>query len=259
MGSVIMNDATLPEKRLQAWQWLTMVVLLGLLVGLLLLIARGRAAPVGSWLSGQAYLLTLKGGLIGVSLVAWLWTQTLIGSRCIKDGRIGDLLHDLSEPWNAWLHGHRRISSGILIASSACIDLIGMFLIFAGVLGPTLRPFLALVILFAYRQFCQLTCALPVPPKMIWHHPGLPSLLVTYGTDNDFFFSGHAAIAVLGAIMALEILPLGFGLAAIVVAIFEAAVVIVLRAHYTMDVLCALVAAFCASALAGWVCTAGGF
>ena len=233
-------------------------MLLGLLAGLLAVIARTRAMPAGSWLASPAGGLTLKGLLIVVSLSAWFWTQSLIASRGLKDGRIGDLLHDLTESWNTWLQARRRVSSGILIASSAGIDLFGLFLIGAGVFGPTLRPFLALLLLFAFRQLCQAVCALPAPPKMIWHHPGFPSLLVTYGTANDFFISGHTAIAVLGAIEAGRLLPFGFGLAAAVAAVLEGAVVIVLRAHYTMDVLGAVVAAFCAAVLAGQMCVAIG-
>ena len=41
-------------------------------------------------------------------------------------------------------------------------------------------------------------------------------------------------------------------------AALEGAVVIVLRAHYTMDVLGAIVAAFCAAGLAGQICMAAG-
>src|SRR3989442_6441970 len=35
---------------------------------------------------------------------------------------------------------------------------------------------------------------------MIWRRPGFPSLLVTYGTAGDLFFSGHTAIAVYGGV-----------------------------------------------------------
>jgi membrane-associated phospholipid phosphatase len=112
--------------------------------------------------------------------------------------------------------------------------------------------------LFFFRQVCQAICALPVPPKMIWHHPGFPSLLVTYGTSNDFFISGHTAIAVLGAMEVGRLLPVEFGIAAAVVAVLEGAVVIVLRAHYTMDVLGAIVAAYCAAGLASQICMAMG-
>ena len=253
-----MSEMLESGKTRQGWKWFVTVILLGLLVGLLVVIARAKLATDGSWLAPRVGGLTLRGCLIIVSLAAWFWTQSLIASRGLKDGQIGDLIHDLTESWNAWLQDHRRVSSGILIASSAGIDFFGLFLIGAGVFGPTLRPFLALLILFAFRQFCQAVCALPAPPKMIWHRPGFPSLLVTYGTANDFFISGHTAIAVLGAIEVGHLLPFGFGFAAALVAIMEGVVVIVLRAHYTMDVLGAIVAAFCAAGLAGQICLAVG-
>ena len=61
--------------------------------------------------------------------------------------------------------------------------------------GGSVRPFLGLVLLMALRQLVQSLCPLPAP-GMIWHYPGFPSLLVTYRVANDFFFSGHTAIAV---------------------------------------------------------------
>ncbi len=253
-----MSDASISGTARRGWRWTGVALLLGLMVGLIAAIARARLAPAGTWLALPACSLMLKGLLVAVSLGAWFWTQSLIAGRGLKDGQIGDLLHDLTESWNAWLHAHRRVSSAILIVSSAGIDLFGLFLIEAGLFGSTLRPFLALLFLFAFRQVCQAVCALPVPPRMIWHHPGFPSLLVTYGTSNDFFISGHTAIAVLGAIEAAHLLPFGFGVAAAVAAAIEAAVVIVLRAHYTMDVLGAVVAAFCAAGLAGQICMAVG-
>jgi membrane-associated phospholipid phosphatase len=71
---------------------------------------------------------------------------------------------------------------------------------------------------------------------MIWHDPGFPSLLVTYGVSNDLFFSGHTAIAVFAAteLYRLNKKLLLFG---IVLSVFEATSVLILRAHYTMDVL----------------------
>ena len=146
----------------------------------------------------------------------------------------------------------------MLIASSLGIDTLGVFLIGAGLCGPTLRPFIGLLLLFAFRQLCQVLCALPPPPDMIWRRPGFPSLLVTYGVANDFFISGHTAIAVLGAVEACRLLPPLFGAVAVAVAVLEATTVLVLRAHYTMDVLAAVTAAFCAAGLASQLCLAFG-
>ena len=88
-----------------------------------------------------------------------------------------------------------------------------------------MRPFVALLILFAFRQVCQALCALPEPKDMIWRYPGFPSLLSW------------------------------LAITAGVVAFLEATTVIVLRAHYTMDVLAAACAAGCAAITAGWLCT----
>jgi membrane-associated phospholipid phosphatase len=48
--------------------------------------------------------------------------------------------------------------------------------------------------------------------------------------------------------------PLWLAIIAGVVAFLEATTVIVLRAHYTMDVLAAACAAGCAAIVAGWLC-----
>ena len=68
--------------------------------------------------------------------------------------------------------------------------------------------------------------------------------MVTYGVSNDLFFSGHTALAVLGAleISRLNVMPLT--ILATLIAVYEIFVVLVLRAHWTMDVLCGLIAAF---------------
>jgi membrane-associated phospholipid phosphatase len=83
---------------------------------------------------------------------------------------------------------------------------------------------------------------------MIWRHPGFPSLLVTYGTSNDLFFSGHTAIAVYGA-MELGRLGRRWAVLGMLIALFEMAAVLVLRAHYTMDVFAGAAAAVCVNLL----------
>ena len=99
-----------------------------------------------------------------------------------------------------------------------------------------LRQPLALLMLFALRQIIQGLCPLPPPQGMIWHHPGFPSLLVTYGVPNDLFFSGHTALAVLGGcVLAKSLRKIGIILG-LLIAFFEIATVILLRAHYTMDI-----------------------
>jgi len=206
--------------------------------------------------SGPLARYGVRVGMIVFGLTAWYLSQSLISSRGMKEGPIGDALHDLTAPWHGYLQAHCRLADAVLIVSSALIDLLGVFLIAASVFGPSMRPFAALIVLFVMRQVCQALCALPTPPGIIWRHPGVPSLLVTYDVANDFFFSGHTSIAVLGAIEAARMFPWWVGMAAAGIAFLEAGVVLVLRAHYTMDIFAAIVAAFCAAGLADWLCAA---
>lgn len=193
--------------------------------------------------------------IVAASLCVWFWTQSLIGHRPTSND-IGDKIHELTQPANDYLQAHNQAANGLLIASSMVIDLLGIFLIGASVFGKTLRPFVALLTVFAMRQFCQWLCALPPPQEMIWHYPGFPSLLVTYGVANDLFFSGHTAIAVLGAIELYRLRPGRLTLAAsILIVLFEASTVLVLRAHYTMDVFTGALAAIVAANAAAWICS----
>ncbi|MGE5385456.1 MAG: phosphatase PAP2-related protein [Betaproteobacteria bacterium] len=178
----------------------------------------------------------LRGVLIILALIAWFWTQGLIGKRAFPEGRIGDAVLDFTAPLNRYLLDHPVWANRLLIVTSALIDLLGIFLVVLAVFGPSLRPFLGLIILFSLRQLCQGLCSLPPPEGMIWRHPGFPSLLVTYGTASDLFFSGHTAIAVYGC---LELAHAGGTMGAIaggIVAVVEICTVLILRAHYTMDV-----------------------
>lgn len=179
----------------------------------------------------------------GLFLVVWFWTQSLIGARPAPTSGLGDRLHNLTAGLNSYFAQNSGAANLLLIVSSALIDALGLFLLGRWLFGGSVRPFLGLAMLMVLRQILQAICALPAPPNMIWHPPGFPSLLVTYKVANDFFFSGHTAIAVFGA---LELSRFGrkwLTLTAILIVIFEISTVLILRAHYTMDVFTGAVAA----------------
>jgi hypothetical protein len=182
-------------------------------------------------------------GLIVISLVLWFLTQKWISQRPMSSERIGDRIHDLTQPINDYLNRNPRRANALLIFTSSFIDLLGIYLLAAAVLGPTIRPFIGLLVLFALRQVTQWAVALPVPSGMIWRHPGFPSLLVTYGTANDFFFSGHTAIAVYGAVELCRTGIPAIAALGIAIALLEAVTVLVLRAHWTADVFAGALAA----------------
>jgi hypothetical protein len=185
------------------------------------------------------------------ALTIWFSTQSLLGARISPAEGIGDGLHRLTAPVNAYLHGAPRAANALLITSSALIDAIAIFLLGSWIFGGNLRPFLGLGMLLIARQVLEALCSLPAPPGIIWHNPGFPSLLVTYGVANDFFFSGHTAIAVFGAIELARLRRAWLTALAVCVVIFEVAAVLVLRAHYTMDVSTGALAAVSVAQICG--------
>ena len=200
--------------------------------------------------SATPELWAVRLGLVIAGLAGWFWTQRLIGQRACPDGSIGDVVHQLTAPLNRYLHEHPRAADALLIVTSAIIDLLGLFILARSIFGPSVRPFLGLLILYALRQICQGLCALPAPEGMIWRRPGFRSLLVTYGTATDLFFSGHTAIAVFGCVELARIGGPILPVLGVLIAIVEAGAVLVLRAHYTMDVFAAIVTALWAVSVA---------
>jgi hypothetical protein len=197
---------------------------------------------------GRALAIRLV--VTAAALFLWFWTQSLIGKHLVPASGVGDELHAWTAPLNSYLLEHPRAANALLIVSSGVIDLLGIFLLGSWIFGPSVRPFLGLVVVLGLRQLMQALVALPTPENSIWHDPGFPSLLVTYGVANDYFFSGHTAIAVLGATELARIGRRWVTVAAVAIAIFEAVTVLVLRAHYTMDVFTGAVAALYVASLA---------
>ncbi len=201
---------------------------------------QAASAPTGRW---NPKSMALRIFLTGLALTIWFKTQSLIGARPLPASGIGDGLLAWTAPINHYLDQHHAACNALLITSSGIIDLLGIFLLASWIFGTTVRPFLGLVVLLGLRQLMQAIVALPSPPNTLWHDPGFPSLLVTYRVGNDYFFSGHTAMAVLGATELIRIGKRWLSAVAILIIVFEITAVLVLRAHYTMDVFTGLIAA----------------
>lgn len=204
-----------------------------------------QAQSAGHW---RGILLRLV--VTAIVLVLWFWTQSLLGARVAPANGIGDAIHNWTAGLNSYFSQNLGAANALLIISSGLIDALGLLLLARWLFGGTVRPFFGLFLLMALRQLMQAICALPPPPNMIWHYPGFPSFLVTYHVANDFFFSGHTAIAVFGAIELSRLRRNWLTALAILIAFFEVATVLILRAHYTMDVFAGVVAALCVAHLA---------
>jgi hypothetical protein len=194
--------------------------------------------------------------LFGITLLAlWHITQILLDSnkKLILLG-MGDnptsvdRMHVFLEPINNFLSQHPLITDILLIISSAHIDAILIGMVLWGIFGKTVRPLLVVLFVLVFRQISQFLVIVPIPPGMIWHYPGFPSLIVTYHTNYDFFFSGHAAASILSV---LEIYARHYKRSwplvwVSILAVLEIAFVLSMRFHYTADVIAGIFAAVAA-------------
>jgi hypothetical protein len=198
--------------------------------------------------------IAVRAGLVVAGVLAWYWSQAFLGKRAPKvvhEVPLADGIHELTARMHHRYATNVAAGNRLLIISSLVIDLLGVYLLCSAIFGPSIRPYLGLAMVFALRQICQVLCPLPAPAGMVWRYPGVPAVLVTYGTANDLFFSGHTAIAVYAAAtLAGDWGPWGLAIG-LVIAVFEATTVLILRAHYTMDVFTGIVCAL-------WVYSLGG-
>ena len=199
-------------------------------------------------------VIGVRAGFVAAGIVLWYVTQAALGKRVPKvayEVPLTDGIHVLTARIHHRYFTNEAAGNRLLILSSLVIDILGIYLIGSAIFGESIRPYLGLVMVFALRQVCQMLCPLPAPSGMVWRYPGVPAILVTYGTANDLFFSGHTAIAVYGAATLAGHWGTPGLVLGLAVAFFEAITVLVLRAHYTMDVFTGIVCAL-------WVYTMSG-
>jgi hypothetical protein len=210
-------------------------------------------APVAEKKRHFATGAALRAALALVLFGAWHGSQTLLDhAKRAMGGTSFDRGHALLAPVNDFLHHHDHVANAILIMTSAHIDLVLTGMVLWGILGETIRPTVAIFFILIFRQLSQLLVSEPVPVGMIWHYPGFPSLIVTYYTTFDFFFSGHTASATLSA---LEIGHRNYKnkiylILAILLVFMEIFAILSMRFHYTADVITGIFASVTAFVLA---------
>lgn len=198
-------------------------------VSLRLFQALAVVAAYGAWLGSQHLLETTRGVIPGFT----------------------DHTHELLSGINHFLNAHPTLANVVLAVSSFEVDLAAVSMVVFFFVRRESRPLLALWLILIIRQLCQASVSIPAPDGMIWRYPGFPTLVVTYTTSTDFFFSGHMALATL---VATELTAQGASrwkqIMAWVVAALQALVILSMRFHYVTDVVTGCLAAVAATQLA---------
>lgn len=126
----------------------------------------------------------------------------------------------------------------LLIMGSAFLDIfLVCFMITYIFKGNSWNPLVHISLFYFLRgAVMQSLIILEIYDTYIFENPGFPSMIVPYFRSADFFFSGHAGCSILiGLQMSdmgyTELKYFGFFLA-----IFEGFVLMVLRAHYSIDI-----------------------
>src|SRR5256885_17209458 len=115
-------------------------------------------------------VIGIRSALVVAGILAWYWTQSVLGKRVPKVAHevpLTDGIHVLTARVHARYATNVAAGNRLLIISSLVIDLIGAYLIGSAIFGPSIRPYLGLVLLFALRQICQMLCPLPAPSGMV--------------------------------------------------------------------------------------------
>ncbi|HEY2015604.1 MAG TPA: phosphatase PAP2-related protein [Bryobacteraceae bacterium] len=185
---------------------------------------------------------------------AWLLTQALLERTRGLVPTFIDHTHLALAGVNAFLNAHPSLSNVILAVSSFEVDLAAFSMVLFFFTQRKSRPLLSLWLILIMRQLCQSAFSIAPPPGMIWHYPGFPSIVVTYSTSSDFFFSGHMALATLLAaeLTAHRAARWKQAIAWAVIGI-QALVILSMRFHYVTDVVTGFLAALAATQIAGRV------
>lgn len=174
----------------------------------------------------------------------WQISQYLLSVNTPIQQEIIDESHKMIAGINIFLQNHTNITRIIIIITSLMIDINVLFVCGNSLWKRKYQPLYIIIAGLTLRQICQFFNRLPVPENMIWFHPQIPSLLVTYSVSNDFFFSGHTFIAMLVGSEIIKKPRLLAKIYGFMFIIIEITFVIVTNGHYFMDVYAAIATYF---------------
>jgi len=130
----------------------------------------------------------------------------------------------------------------LLIFSSALIDFQVLCLAFRYVVsGKSWRTPIALFSFYLIRALVQGLFIMKFPEGYLWDDPGVFSLAVSYHRTPDFFFSGHLGFTIICACENQGLKRPRLALLSLITAVVEACVMVVLRGHYTIDLIAGVV------------------
>jgi hypothetical protein len=186
----------------------------------------------------------LQGRTIIVIVIALV---VFLGGLNVPDNEITcstiDFAHNLLYPITNWLTdpSHHLTRDLLLILFCLSIDAIFLGTFLYWIYHETGSRFLAAMLCFGIgKAISQYLWLLPVPQEVYWVSPGIPSIVVSFGSIGEFFFSGYTGFLI---ICMKELKKLGFHRTSKLIGgftVYAVFILLVLRANYSIDILTSL-------------------
>lgn len=187
--------------------------------------------------------------LISWGIILWFSSQSFLSTYLTGTGNY-DTLHYLLSSLNEYANNTPIFAEILLVSSGIMVDIAAITIICMFIIGILpIRTIMAMFSIFAFRQICQILVALPAPNGMVWFTPRIPSLLVTYSTGSDFYFSGHTSICafMLFTLWSRVQLSKYIQTYLIIQLIWQIICIMILRSHWTQDIITGILVAWIAS------------
>ena len=132
----------------------------------------------------------------------------------------------------------------ILILSGVIMDIyFFLFYLFFLKYGKSWQPVIAIGLFYFVRGFIiQRMILFSFYDTYIFSFPGFPSFTVPYYRSADFFFSGHAGVLILIGLYLRDNKQNFFFIVSFLLAIYEGFCLMLLRAHYVIDIIFGVIA-----------------
>lgn len=155
---------------------------------------------------------------------------------------IDDKLMSLTNTFNSFFSNNTSSKHALVIIGSLCVDIVFVATVLYWLLfAKTWRFMVAFVVFSVVKVLTHYMFNFSFPEGYVWDYPGFPSLLVSYGKTNTFFYSSYVGIPVICALEWRKNGVLFLMVVCLAVSCFESFTVFVTRAHYSIDIISGLV------------------
>lgn len=194
----------------------------------------------------------IRGILITVGLsIVFFNTNYGFLLRSNRGDCLYDYLFESTSDLNKFFAKNLNYRDALIIASSFCIDIvIVLYGYFWSFFGKSWRSTIALILFYNFRFVTQKIFQMKYPEGYLWAYPGFPSIVVPYLKTNDFFFSGHVGFPIITGFEFKALKLKGIFYFCLFASFFELVTMIILRGHYSIDMVAGLIFAHYAHLIA---------